>query len=302
MRVFERIRQARPRKLLIVADGPHTAQDIALCAEARRVVERVDWPCEVQRNYSEHNMGCRDRIASGLDWVFSRVPEAIVLEDDCEPCPSFFGFCETLLGHYRDNDRVMHICGSNFLVHWPGAYSYHFSRYAHMWGWATWARAWRHIDLEMRTWREFRTWGMGELFSDKDARQYWFQKLDPIAKGTRTDTWDYPWQYSIWARGGVCVVPHMNLVANIGFREDATRTRTGSLANLPVGEAAESLRHPLEVSFDDKADEAVFLHAFGGQRLKLRKSLRYKLSKPVRVYRKLRERWSASRTSVTPVG
>jgi hypothetical protein len=92
----------------------------------------------------------------------------------------------------------------------------------------------------------------------------------------------------------------MNLVANIGFREDATRTRTGALANLPVGEAAETLRHPPHIAFDDKADQAVFLHALGGQRTKLRKSLRYRLSKPVRVYRKLRERWSASRTSVTP--
>ncbi len=302
VRVFERIRQARPPKLLIVADGPCTAQDAALCAEARRVVERVDWPCEVQRNYSEHNMGCRDRIASGLDWVFSRVPEAIVLEDDCEPGPSFFGFCETLLGQYRDSDRVMHVCGSNFLVHWPGAYSYHFSRYAHMWGWASWARAWRHMDLQMRGWREFKTAGMEKLFSDKDARRYWAQKLDPFAKGARTDTWDYPWQYSIWAQGGVSIVPHMNLVANIGFREDATRTRTGSLANLPVGEAVAGLRHPPQVTFDDKADQAVYLHVFGGQRTKLRKSLRYRLSKPVRVYRKLRERWSASRSSVTPAG
>ncbi len=301
-RVFERIRQARPPKLLIVADGPQTAEDVPLCAEARRVVERVDWPCEVQRNYSEHNMGCRDRIASGLDWVFSRVPEAIVLEDDCEPCPSFFGFCETLLCHYRDSDRVMHVCGSNLLVHWPGEYSYYFSRYAHMWGWATWARAWRHMDLQMRTWREFRTSGVEELFSDKDARRHWVQKLDPFAKGTRTDTWDYPWQYSIWARGGVCVVPHTNLVANIGFREDATRTRTGLFGNLPVGEAGADLHHPPQVAFDDKADQAVYLHVFGGERTKLRKSFRYRISKPVRVYRKLRERWSASRSSATPMG
>src|SRR4030095_3530365 len=133
-----------------------------------------------------------------------------------------------------------------------------------------------------------------ELFSDKDARRHWVQKLDPFAKGTRTDTWDYPWQYSIWARGGVCVVPHMNLVANIGFREDATRTPTGLFRTFPVGEAGADLHHPPQVTFDDKADHAVYLQAFGGERTKLRKSLRYRISKPVRVYRKLRAPGSRS--------
>jgi hypothetical protein len=156
------------------------------------------------------------------------------------------------------------------------------------------------MDLHMRTWKQFRDAGMRKLFSDKDARRHWVQKFDPIAKGTRTDTWDYSWQYSIWARRGVTIVPQTNLVSNIGFREDATRTRTGSLANLPVGETAASLHHPPEVRLDDEADQTVFLRVFGGQRTKLRKSWRYKLSKPARVYRKLRERWFASRTSATP--
>ena len=296
-RVFEAIRQARPQRLFVIADGPRNSQERLRCEQTRRVVEVLDWPCEVSRHYSDHNMGCRDRIASGLDWVFAQAPEAIILEDDCLPCQSFFGFCAELLDHYRQVDRVMHISGSNFLVQRATPYSYCFSRYAHIWGWATWARAWRHMDLRLREWQRFRNSQIRELFPDKDERSYWIQKLHPFFTGQRTDTWDHPWQYSIWAQRGVCIVPRTNLVANIGFGGDATHTQNTSspISNLPVGEMPDGLQHPPEVGFDDEADRAVYLRVFGGERSKLRKSWRYRLSKPVRVYRKLRERWSGVR-------
>lgn len=296
-RVFERIRAARPPRLFIIADGARTSQETSQCAEARRIVEGVDWPCEVKRNYSDQNMGCCDRIATGLDWVFAQVPEAIILEDDCRPAQSFFRFCAELLDHYRQVDRVMHISGSNFLVERATPYSYYFSRYAHMWGWATWARAWRHMDLRLREWQQFKNSAIRELFPDKDERSYWIQKLHPFFTGQRTDTWDHPWQYSIWAQRGVCIVPQTNLVTNIGFGDGATHTHNTNspISNLPAGEMPATLRHPPELGFDDEADRAVYLRVFGGERTKLRKSWRYKLSKPARIYRKLRERWSGVR-------
>src|SRR5688500_1998308 len=114
MRVFEAIRHARPQKLFIIADGPRNSEERSRCEHTRRVVERVDWPCTVERNYSEQNMGCRNRIVSGLDWIFSQVEEAIILEDDCLPAPDFFAFCAELLQRYRGDDRIMHITGTNF--------------------------------------------------------------------------------------------------------------------------------------------------------------------------------------------
>jgi hypothetical protein len=90
-KVFEAIRQAKPPKLLVVADGPRPDQpdDVKDCAAARALIEQVDWDCEVLKNYSDVNLGCGRRVASGLDWVFSTVERAIVLEDDClsHPCP-----------------------------------------------------------------------------------------------------------------------------------------------------------------------------------------------------------------------
>src|SRR4051812_29861164 len=92
-KVFEQIALARPKTLLVVADGPRTPLEAEVCAKTRAIIDRVDWDCEVLKNYSETNMGCRLRVSSGIDWVFSQVPEAIILEDDCLPHPSFFPFC-----------------------------------------------------------------------------------------------------------------------------------------------------------------------------------------------------------------
>src|SRR5687767_11209034 len=86
-RVFAEIRKAGPPQLLFVADGPRSSADEAKCEATRRVIEGVDWPCKVQTNFAEKNLGCGHRVSSGLDWVFAQVEEAIILEDDCVPCP-----------------------------------------------------------------------------------------------------------------------------------------------------------------------------------------------------------------------
>ena len=103
---------AAPGSSLIVADGPRVEKqsDIANCKAAREAVDNaIDWPCEVLRNYADNNLGCRHRVSSGLTWAFENVEEAIILEDDCVPDPSFFTFCEDLLRHYRNDTRVMMI-------------------------------------------------------------------------------------------------------------------------------------------------------------------------------------------------
>ncbi|OUC08639.1 hemolytic protein HlpA-like protein, partial [Litorilinea aerophila] len=147
--VFAEIAKARPRRLLVVADGPrpHRPDDVEKCSATRAVIERVDWPCEVSCDFAEENLGGRRRISSGLTWAFSQVEAAIVLEDDCLPHPTFFPFCEELLNRYCHDERIMAITGDNFQFGRSRTkYSYYFSRYFHSWGWATWRRAWQHYD------------------------------------------------------------------------------------------------------------------------------------------------------------
>ena len=112
-RVFERIAAARPQTLLLVADGPRNENEVATCDQVRNIITRVDWDCRVLTNFSDINLGCKRRVASGLDWVFSQVEEAIILEDDCLPSLSFFPFCQGLLERYRDDNRIFAIGGTN---------------------------------------------------------------------------------------------------------------------------------------------------------------------------------------------
>ena len=87
-----------------------------------------------------------------MDWVFERVGETIVLEDDTVPDLTFFRFVEELLEKYRDDERVGAISGNNYdePKDWPDEASYRFTRYHHSWGWGTWRRAWRAFDREER--------------------------------------------------------------------------------------------------------------------------------------------------------
>jgi hypothetical protein len=273
-RVFEAVRAARPPKLLVVADGPRSEAERAACLAARAATEQVDWECEVLRDYADANLGLRRRVSSGLDWAFRQVEEAIVLEDDCLPHPSFFRFCDELLARYRDDERVWMIVGPNFTDGEPRREaSYFFSRYAMIWGWATWRRAWARYDGDMRAWHAFRdSGGLERTFGDPVVARYWTEIFERLHAEGKPDSWAYRWTLSAFVNGGLAANPTVNLVTNVGFGAAATHTtRAGDerLANLPVADLG-PLRHPAEVAWDREADRVLFDRAFGGDRLRAR--------------------------------
>ncbi|MDP9316967.1 MAG: glycosyltransferase family 2 protein [Chloroflexota bacterium] len=257
-RVFDAIRKARPTKLLVVADGPRPDRrgEEEVCAATRAAIEDVDWPCEVLTNYSEFNLGCKRRVASGLDWVFDTVNEAIILEDDCLPEPTFFPYCAELLDRYRDDTRIFLISGDNFQRGKRyGAASYYFSRYPHVWGWASWRRAWRNYDASLRAWvdadnRE----PYLSRFETPNERAFWTAAWDAVTTGG-LDTWDYQLAFTAATQDQLCIVPQVNLVTNIGFGKDATHTvRRSRLANLPTRPMDFPLVHPEHVLQSHAAD------------------------------------------------
>jgi len=258
-RVFEAIRAARPRRLLVVADGPRPSRpgEAELCRATRAVLERVDWRCEVQTRFSEENLGCRRRISSGLSWVFEQVEEAIVLEDDCLPEPSFFPYCAELLERYRRDERVAFVSGTSYQFgRRRGPYSYFFSRYPHVWGWAGWRRTWRRYDVDMALWPEARDAGWLEQLHDRRfVRGFWRTMFDDTYAG-RVDTWDYQLVFACQAAGALSVTPEVNLVRNVGFGDGATRTtRRNRFAEMPAAPMPFPLRHPPFVVRHREADE-----------------------------------------------
>jgi tetratricopeptide (TPR) repeat protein/predicted O-methyltransferase YrrM len=264
-KVFERIRQAQPPKLFVVADGSRSqnAEDEKKCQEARKIIEGVDWKCEVFKNYSDVNLGCRQRVSSGLTWVFNQVEEAIILEDDCLPDPSFFRFCDELLEKYRFEQKVMAISGDNFqLGRSRTEFSYYFSRYPHCWGWATWRRAWQHYDHQMLGWKSNRRF-LEKIFEREQAIQYWSGIFDRVANGF--NSWAYVWTYTCWIHQGLVIIPESNLVSNFGFNSEGTHTTQNSpFAEMEIQAMNFPLRHPSIVQHHAEADDFTEINVFSG--------------------------------------
>ena len=265
-RTFKRIAQMKPRTLLLVADGPRGVGEVQRCDDARAVLRHIDWPCDVRVNFADYNMGCRRRVSSGLHWVFTHVEEAIILEDDCLADESFFPFCAELLDRYRNDERVMSIAGDNFQFgRRRTPHSYYFSIIPHVWGWATWRRAWRHFDLHMRTWPMLRETGwLLDLLGDESLAAFYRDTFNRGFSGA-VDTWDIQWVFANFAREGLTILPETNLVTNIGFGDDATHTRRADAreSNMPIVPARFPLDHPHAVERNVEADEFTFENSFG---------------------------------------
>ena len=262
-RVFAEIAKAKPLKLLVVADGPRVSRpgEAEKCAATRAIIEKVDWDCEVLTNFSEVNLGCKRRVSSGIDWVFEQVEEAIILEDDCLPDPTFFRFCQKMLERYRYEQRIGMISGRNFQTgHCRSSDSYYFSKYVHIWGWASWRDRWiGSYDVTMAKWPRLRNEGwLTDIGNNAREASYW-NKVFECVYCDRINTWDYQWLFANWLEGRTNIVPSVNLIANIGFGEDATHT-AGGRDLVPVEAMSFPLKHPLEVLENRDLDKELFDH------------------------------------------
>lgn len=272
-RVFEVIRQIKPRRLLLIADGPRPTRpdDERLCAEVRAIFDEIDWDCEVSRNFSDTNLGSFKRNSTGLNWVFDTVEEAIVLEDDCVPSLSFFRYCEELLERYRNDTRVSVISGNNFSSPAIASIgdSYHFSAYTFNWGWASWRRVWRQVDLDMSWWNpETGREAMRKIFPETNEWRYWFDAYERIRLGKQRNAWDFQMLLSSLRNSQCSVIPCVNLVSNIGFGAEATNCTDADspLHDIPRGELEFPLTHPAEVRRNHLVDHALFIKVFNHRR------------------------------------
>ena len=261
-RVFEEIRRARPARLYIAADGPRDSKpgEHEKCAEARRIATAVDWDCEVRTLFRDQNLGLGRGISSAINWFFQHESEGIILEDDCLPSPSFFGFCAEMLEKFRDDTRIMEIGGNNFEP--PrlrdDEYSYYFSNLAYIWGWATWRRAWQLNDFEMRHYNEVKNKkyldGHFSSIYERHFFQYVFDRIyHDDGKISPKNVWSYQWQFACRIHSGLVVVPNCNLVVNLGIGSDATNTtsQNGIGNDLAREEMEFPLKHPEFVMMDE---------------------------------------------------
>jgi hypothetical protein len=284
-RVFEAIAAAQPRRLFLSADGPATMGDREACDDTRAIVSRIDWECEVSRDFSDRNLGLNRRMISAIDWVFRESESAIVIEDDCLPHPDFFRFCSLMLERYRHDARVLHVSGECYRAE-RAEHSYFFSKYPLAWGWATWRRAWSLFDAAMTTWPHIRMQPAAQAFFDsEDERAYWTSTFDLLhwqQLTGRMGSWDYAWYYACMMHG-LSIHPAVNLVSNIGSGPLASHTLDlGDLSNRPTSSLDEPLRHPPSIVRDRQADLDTFDRRFPGAVLKRQRSFGHQIRRPAR--------------------
>lgn len=271
--LFEKIAQLKPLHLYIVSDGPRDDiyGEVGLVEECRRIFRKINWDCQVSCNYSNVNLGCKKRISSGVSWVFSHEKTAIFLEDDCYPDDTFFSYCEELLEKYMNNPKINIINGANHIGNMSSNFEadYYLSKYAHIWGWASWSHKWvKNYDVDMREWPRYRKIELlKSIFKSNSEVRFWTNYFDQVYE-KKIDTWDFQVSYMNFTKGLLAIAPAKNLISNIGFnRDDATHTKSNSsYAGLRTYAASVPLRHPSVLEehaiYDAEESKQYRYHAF----------------------------------------
>ena len=293
-KVFDEVKKVKPSKLFLIQDGlrsdkPEDSDKIAKCKE---IVNQIDWKCDVHKNYSNKNLGCGLRPYTGIDWVFSQVDRAIILEDDCVPSESFFYYCSEMLERYCLDQRIFLITGCNFELETKNCNdSYFFGYSGTNWGWASWRRCWEHMDYNLEFVNDQNT---VKLLADKlrmICGKKGLKELDEFIKtnrriknGENISYWDVQWQAVRYLHNQLSIIPAKNLITNIGTGEESTHakdiseniTKDTGLISFFYNQRYEldfPLKHPKyiiqNVEYDKKIDRRIYANIFKRVILKL---------------------------------
>ena len=257
--VFNALCKIKPLKLYISADAPRTGNepDQINCRRSREIVTKIDWECETYFRFLDHNLGCGKAVSSAISWAFEKEEKLIIIEDDCIPTFAFIDFCNYCLDKYCNDEIVMQIAGNNYTEnHNFSNQDYFFSKYGHIWGWATWKRAWRHFDYEMRDWPRYRD--LQKLSSTLKSQKTiaFFRNVFDIYYSDPNKPWAIRWLFAKFKSQGLTIVPCKNLVRNIG----SIGTHSNKEYFYRVTENYKFENEPLEIICNERYDDYHFKH------------------------------------------
>ena len=249
------LEKIKPRQLFVISDGarkeiPGEQEKVS---EVRALFDQPSGECEVHREYANENMGCDHRVPSGISWIFEYVDSAVILEDDCIPSTDFFNYAEEMLKKYQNDPKVMMIAGSNLMKKYDIADSCCFTARTYTWGWATWKRAWEHYCGDESEWKRILKDGTFSKIYSLRTRYYVKKEFGYYMKRNRCP-WDYLWWISCMGAGGLCAVPKVNLITNVGFGVGATHTQNKGDYEGEVFPLDFPLQYPEQVRRDRKFD------------------------------------------------
>lgn len=272
-KVFEKVKEARPSKLFLACDGPRedNERDNLAIEQCKKIVENIDWECEVYKRYSDVNLGCGKGPASAISWALSIVDRIVILEDDCVPDQTFFPYMQELLERYKNDERIGMISGLNHLKDWDcGGDSYCFVKTGAIWGWGTWNRVWKNYDYSVS---DINKQHLVRLMQNnisnktisKNKINRWTIANKKVEAGEKISYWDVQFGFLMDRFSYLGIVPKHNLICNIGVGEGSTHAdglyfkewKRGRLHYIPTKSIESPLSHPKYIVYDRKYDYVV---------------------------------------------
>lgn len=271
--IIDRLALIAPEKLYLIADGARNADEEEVVRKCRETVEQhITWPCAVIKNYASKNRGVFENIAGGAKWVFEREEVAIFLEDDNFPSLSFFPFCQEMLVRYKNDNRILWICGTNYLIKskFKNNASYSFTQNMLPCGWASWANKFnKYYKADFEGWAEkgTKTRIKKMCYSNTLKKQEisnWEYEIYRKSKGLKYLSWDYQMSYTLRSQNLLGIIPKYNQIKNIGVDKDSIHggdsisdEMTSRFCENEIEEIEFPLIHPEEVAVDQKFEEAL---------------------------------------------
>lgn len=269
--ILKQIGKIRPTKLYLIADGGRNEDEHKAALRTRDAVEAaIDWDCKVIKNYAEENRGVYKNIGEGAKWVLGQEKWAIFLEDDNMPELTFFPYCKELLEKYEANERVLWICGTNYLGTYNSKYSYMFTQNLLPCGWASWAEKFlKYYDGELKTFnpetdrKELRKSYHDKALFLQDYNNFCAEKENGLVKN-RFVSWDYQMAYTIRKYSLLGISPCCNQIKNIGVDAESIHGGT-SFASIMTQRFCGMnsyplnfpLKHPCNVKIDSKYEKKI---------------------------------------------
>lgn len=270
-KVFEKVKEARPSKLFLACDGAREGnlRDIDAIEKCKKIVENIDWECEVHKHYSEVNLGCGKGPQTAISWAFEYTDRLVILEDDCVPDITFFPYMAELLEKYKDDERIGMISGLNHLKEWDcGGNSYCFTKTGATCGWGTWKRVWKDYDYYLSDIND--KYIQNLLLNDIRPKKIAKIRISEWERANRETTtksvryWDFQFGFLKYSHSYLAIVPKHNLICNIGVGIGSTHTennkkeqwKKGKILFMPTAMMDIPLVHPKYIACDRNYDYA----------------------------------------------
>lgn len=204
--------------IYIFCDAPKNNQNLMPVRATHAVADAwVELQGEGTVIKREGNQGYLN-LTKGITEICNKYGRVIVVEDDILVSPDFLDYARKSLDRYENDSHVYMVSGFMYPDCQPDIPSTFFLPTAHIWGWATWKRAWDQYSLVPDGWEEL-------MKDPEQSRRFDYDGTVPFSSllqeavtsnPPHAITWDVQWAFTIFKNHGLALYPSRSLVWNTG--------------------------------------------------------------------------------------